>query len=93
MKIKFDHDSDSTMKAIGCKSSVDELGSKLAYISVEYLKGDSQKISELCELVVNNMTDEEILYMCVQKMYSTINQSMFQMALEDKGSQDNSLLN
>jgi hypothetical protein len=93
MKIKFNHDCESTLKAIGSKSSVDELANKLAFISVEYLKGDSHKISELCELVVNNMTDEEILYMCVQKMHSTINQSMFEMALEDKGSQDNSLLN
>lgn len=93
MKIKFDHDCESTMKAIGCKTTVDELGSKLAYVSVKYLTGDSQKISELAELVVNNMTDEEILYMCVQKMHSTINQSMFEMALEDKGSQNNSLLN
>lgn len=93
MKIKFDHDCESTMKAIGCKTTVDELGSKLASVSVKYLTGDSHKISELAELVVNNMTDEEILYMCVQKMHSTINQSMFEMALEDKGSQNNSLLN
>jgi hypothetical protein len=93
MKIKFNHECESTMKAIGCESSVDELGIKLASISVSFLKGDSYKVSELCELVTNNMTDEEILYLCVQKIHSTINQSMFEMALEDKSSQNNSLLN
>jgi hypothetical protein len=93
MKIKFNHECESTMKAIGCKSSVEELANKLSSISVMFLKGDSHRVSELCELVVNNMTDEEILYMCVQKMHSTINQSMFEMALEDKGSQSNNLLN
>ena len=93
MKIKFDHDCESTLKAIGSKSSVDELADKLASISVKYLKGDSHKISELCELVVNNMTDEEILYMCVQKMHSTINQSMFEHALGGVMLPDNSLLN
>ena len=93
MKIKFNHDCESTLKAIGSKSSVDELANKLAFISVEYLKGDSHKISELCELVVNNMTDEEILYMCVQKMHSTINQSMFEHALGGIMPPDNSLLN
>ena len=93
MKIKFDHDCESTLKAIGSKSSVDELANKLSFISVEFLKGDSHKISELCELVVNNMTDEEILYMCVQKMHSTINQSMFEHALGGMMPPDNSLLN
>lgn len=93
MKIKFDHDCESTLKAIGATSTVDELADKLASISVQYLKSDSHKISELCELVVNQMTDEEILYMCVQKMHSTINQSMFEHALGGMMPPDNSLLN
>lgn len=93
MKIKFNHDEQSTLKAIGSQSSVDELADKLARISVAYLKGDSHKISELCELIVNTMTDEEILYVCTQKMHSTINQSMFQLALEGDMPQDNTLLN
>jgi hypothetical protein len=93
MKIKFNHDCESTLKAIGSKSSVDELANKLASISVEYLKGDSHKVSDLCELIVNNMTDEEILYMCVQRMHSTINQSMFEHALGGVMPPDNSLLN
>lgn len=93
MKIKFDHDCESTLKAIGSQSNVDELADKLASISVQYLIGDSQKVSELAELVVNQMTDEEILYMCIQKIHSTINQSMFEHALGGVMPPDNSLLN
>lgn len=93
MKIKFNHASDSTLKAIGATVTVDELADKLARISVQFLKSDSHKISELCEIVIEQMTDEEILYMCVQKIHSTINQSVFEHALGGVMPPDNSLLN
>jgi hypothetical protein len=93
MKIKFNHDSESTMKALGSDTTVDELADKLASISVKFLKGDKHRVSELSEMVTNTLTDEEILYVCTQRMYGTINQTMFEIALGGEMPNDNSLLN
>lgn len=93
MKIKFDHEQKSTLKAIGSNTHVDELAEKLATISIDFMKGDKGKISELCELVTQRLTDEEILYVCSQKIHSTINQTLFEVALGNMSQSDNSLLN
>ena len=93
MEIKFNHDSESTLKALGSDTTPEELAEKLASISVAFLMSDKHRVSELCELTTKTLTDAEILYVCAQKMHSTINQSMFEMALGEVMPKDNNLLN
>lgn len=81
MKIKFNHEADSLLEVIGSKITQDELAEKIGQISIDFLTGDKGKISELCELVANNFTDEEILFICVQEINSTIEKSILEMAL------------
>jgi hypothetical protein len=82
--LKFNHDSEHTLKALDCPYSSEELSKKIDEIVHRFIKDDSLgNLSHLAELMHNEVDYSAILYMANKYVAQRIEQIMVKRMLRD----------
>lgn len=82
--LKFDHDSDETLRAIDCPISAEELNDQIEDIVVKFTEGEKYgKVSQLAEAIHNEVDYSAILYMATKHAFQHTEKTMIKKILKD----------
>lgn len=84
MEIKFNHDAETTMEAMGSAQTPEVLSDKMGNVCTQFMEGNNMKMSVLCELVVKNMTDAEMAFICATYLYKSMERALEAMIMDNE---------
>jgi dihydroneopterin aldolase len=77
--LKFDHDQDDSLKAIGCEHNGREVNERVFDVIKWYSEDDSlSRASHLSELIHKTLDYEEILFLATKSVEQKMEQMMFE---------------
>ena len=82
--LKFDHEADTTLEALDCPFSVDEINDQLNNLIHKFMEDDKyQQRSHLAELLHNEIDYSAILYMATKYATQQIEQNHIRRMLRN----------
>lgn len=77
----FNHDKDSLSDALGVYKTGEDLATQMAKLCERFIKSDDDKISNLAEMIHEELTYPEILMIATINAYEIIERSQNQSAI------------
>lgn len=90
--MKFNHELDSPLAALGSEVTTRQLSENIVKCATKFIEDDSlERLSNLSELLFENLSKEEILFLATMEVKRTLsdNKAMFALASILKDVQEN----